>query len=131
MRPGCHFRRTELFKHTSLHCPTRYPLTPGSRECTCEQSVWPRSTTSEHNSAQLGIEPAISRLCKSRTLPLSHDAPRLMKGHERCPKYDVQIFTVEEQLNSVLSYWNSKSRAACLLLYQVECLLLCTLCYKG
>ena len=26
IQPGCHFRRTELFKHTSLHCPTRYPL---------------------------------------------------------------------------------------------------------
>ena len=42
------FRCTELFKHTSLHCPTRYPLPPGSTECTCEQSALPRSTTSEH-----------------------------------------------------------------------------------
>ena len=50
------FRRAELFKHTSLHCPTRCPLTPGSRECTCEQSALPRST------AQPGVEPAISRL---------------------------------------------------------------------
>ena len=48
IQPGCHFRRTELFKHTSLHCPTRYPLTPGSRECTCGQSALPRSTTLEH-----------------------------------------------------------------------------------
>ena len=53
---------TELFKHTSLHCPTRYPFTPGSRECTYGQSALPRNATSEHNSAQPGIEPAISRL---------------------------------------------------------------------
>ena len=31
MQPGCRFRRTELFKHTSFHCPTRYALTPGLR----------------------------------------------------------------------------------------------------
>ena len=64
IQPSCHFfRRTELFKHTSRHCPTRYPLTPGSRECTCEESALPRSTSSEHNySAQPGIEPTISRL---------------------------------------------------------------------
>ena len=24
IQPGCRFRRTELFKHTGLHCPTRY-----------------------------------------------------------------------------------------------------------
>ena len=29
IQASCHFRHTELFKHTSLHCPTRYPLTPG------------------------------------------------------------------------------------------------------
>ena len=62
IQPGCHFRSTKLLKHTSLHCPTRYPLTPGSRDCTCGQSALPRSTTSEHNSAQSGIEPAIFRL---------------------------------------------------------------------
>ena len=62
IQPGCHFRRTELFKHTSLHCSTRYPLTPGSRECTCGQSALPRSTTPEHKSAQPGIEPTISCL---------------------------------------------------------------------
>ena len=39
-----------VFKHTSLPCPTRYPLTPGSRECTYEQSALPRSTTSEQRS---------------------------------------------------------------------------------
>ena len=84
--PAAIFRRTELFEHTSLHCPARYPVTPGSRDChplqpgsqhtacaetlagedgdcTCEQSALPRSTSSEHNySAQPGIEPAISRL---------------------------------------------------------------------
>ena len=63
IQPGCHFQLTELFKHTSLRCPTRYPLTcHGSRECACRQSDLSRSTTSEHNSAQPGIEPAISRL---------------------------------------------------------------------
>ena len=41
----------ELFKHTSLHCPTRYPFTPGLRECMCDQSALPRSTGSEHFSA--------------------------------------------------------------------------------
>ena len=25
IQPGCHFRRTELFKHTSLHCPDQVP----------------------------------------------------------------------------------------------------------
>ena len=59
---GCHFRRTDPFKHTSLHCRTRYPLTPGSRECTCGQSASPKSKTLENNSTQPGIEPAISRL---------------------------------------------------------------------
>ena len=32
IQPGCHFWHTELFKHTSLHCPARYPLTPGLRD---------------------------------------------------------------------------------------------------
>ena len=56
IQSSCHFRLTELFKHTSLHCPTstRYPLTPGSRECTREQSALNRSTPSGHNSAQRG-----------------------------------------------------------------------------
>ena len=48
IQPSCHSQHTELFKYTSLHCPTRYPLTPGSRECMCGQSALPRSTTSEH-----------------------------------------------------------------------------------
>ena len=43
----------KLFKHTSHHHPTRYPLTPGSRECTCGQSALPRSTTPQHNLSQL------------------------------------------------------------------------------
>ena len=45
--------------HRSLHCPTRYPLTSGSRDCTCGQSVLPRSTTSQHSLSQGAIEPAI------------------------------------------------------------------------
>ena len=71
--PGCHFRCTELFKHTNLHCPTRYPLTPGSTECTCKQSALPRSTTLEHVQCSQGLSPwALAfTLC---TLPLSLDA---------------------------------------------------------
>ena len=76
IQPGCHFRLTELFKYTSLHCPTRYPLTPGSTDCTCEQSAFHRRM---HNvgaySAQRGSNPP-SLACTSRTLPLSHDASR-------------------------------------------------------
>ena len=79
-QPGCHFRRTELFKHTSLHCPTRYPLVPGSRECTCEQSALPRSTTSEHIQRIRGSN-SRSLACTSRTLSLSHDAlPRFLRS---------------------------------------------------
>ena len=62
IQPGCHFRRTELYSNTSLHCPTRYPLIPRSRECTCGQSALPNSTTLEHKSAQPGIELTICRL---------------------------------------------------------------------
>ena len=62
----CHFRRTAVFKDTSLHCPTIYPLTPGSRECTCWQSALPRSTTFQHNSDQQRSNPR-SLTCKSRT----------------------------------------------------------------
>ena len=60
----------------SLHCPTRYPLTPGWRECTCEQSALPRSTTSEHIQRSRKSNPR-SLACTSRTLPLSHDAPQV------------------------------------------------------
>ena len=56
IQPGCHFRRTELFQHTGLRSPTRYPFTPGSTESTCGQSALPGSTTSQHNPAQPGIE---------------------------------------------------------------------------
>ena len=76
MQPGCHFRPTELFKHTSLHCQTLYPLTPGWRERTCEQSALPRSTTSEHIQRSRGPNRR-SLACTSRTLPLSHDASPL------------------------------------------------------
>ena len=74
IQPGCHFRRTELFKHTSLYCPTRYPLTPGSREYACEQSAFPRSTTSKHVQRSRGSNPR-SLACKSGTVPLSHNTP--------------------------------------------------------
>ena len=77
IQPGCHFRRMELFKHTSLHCPTRYPLTPGSRECTCEQSALPRSTTSKHIQHSRGLNPQ-SLTWKSRTVPRSHNSNRVI-----------------------------------------------------
>ena len=77
IRPSCHFQATELFKHTSLHCPTRYPLTPGSRECTCDQSALPRSTTLKHIQHSRGSNPQ-SLAGTSGTLALSHDAPHLM-----------------------------------------------------
>ena len=81
--PGEHtawlpFRRTELFNTHKLSLSYRVPtFTFGSRECTCGQSALPMSTTSEHNSAQLEIEPAFLA-CNSRMLPLSHDAPRIL-----------------------------------------------------
>ena len=75
--PGCYFRRTKLFKHTSLHCPTRYPLTPRSRECTRKQSALPRSTTSEHIQRSPGSNPH-SLAYTSHTLPPSHDAPHVV-----------------------------------------------------
>ena len=74
IQPSCHFRCTELFKHTSLHCATRYPLTPESGECTCEQSALPRSTTSEYIQSSWGSKPQ-SLACMWCMLPLSHDAP--------------------------------------------------------
>ena len=37
-------RRWKLFKHTSNHCPTKYPFTPGSRECTYRWSVLRKNT---------------------------------------------------------------------------------------
>ena len=82
IQPGCHFfGATELFKLTSLHCPTRYPLTPGSRECTCEQSALPRSTTSKHIQRSLGSNRR-PLACKSRTVPLSHDTSHYMSTEE-------------------------------------------------
>ena len=66
----------KLFKHASLHCPTRYPLTPGLRECTCEQSVLPRSTTPEHIQRSWGSNPP-SLGCTLCMLPLSHDAAHI------------------------------------------------------
>ena len=73
IKPRCHFRRTELFTRASLYCPTSYPLTPESRECTCGQSALPIGAQ------LLGIiQPSLgsnprSLACKSRTLLLSHD----------------------------------------------------------
>ena len=78
IQPGCHFRRTELFRHRSHHCPTTYPLTPGSRECTFRQSAMRRTTTSEHFQRSRGSNPR-SLACMSRTLPLSHDASLFLK----------------------------------------------------
>ena len=78
IQPGCHFRRTKLFKHTSLHCPTRYPLTSGLRECKREQSALPRNI---HRGIIIQRSPGSnprSLACALRTLSLSHDAPRLL-----------------------------------------------------
>ena len=85
IQPGWHFRHVELFKHTSLHCPTRYPLTPGSRECTCEQSALPRSTTSKHIQCSWGSN-SRSLACMLRMLPLSHDTP-LNVGTSNMPSH--------------------------------------------
>ena len=49
-------------------------LTPGSRECTCEQSALPRSTMSEHIQRSQGSNPW-SLACTLCTLSLSRDAP--------------------------------------------------------
>ena len=77
LQPGYHLWRTELFKHTSLHCPTRCPLTLGWRECTCEQSTLPRSTTSEHIQCSWGLNPwSCSLVCRTSyhwaTMPRHH-----------------------------------------------------------
>ena len=72
--PSCRFWRTELFKHTSLHRPTRYLPTPGLRECTREQSALPRSTMSEHIQRSQGSS-SQSLACTSHMLPWSYDAP--------------------------------------------------------
>ena len=37
-------RHWKLFKHTSNHCPTRYPFTPGLTECTYRCSAMPKDT---------------------------------------------------------------------------------------
>ena len=74
IQPSCHFQCMELFKHTSLHCPTRYPLTPRSSQRTCEQSALPRSTMSKQIQPSQGLNPR-SLGCTSCMLPLSHNAP--------------------------------------------------------
>ena len=74
IQPGCHCRRTKLFKRTSLHCRTRYPLAPESRVPTCEQSALPRNTASEHIQRSRGSNPR-PLACTSRTLLLNHDGP--------------------------------------------------------
>ena len=81
IQPSCHFWRTELL-NTQVqdfnYCPTRYPLTPGSRECMCEQSAFPRNTTSEHIQCSQGLN-LRSLTCTSCMLPLSHMTPCLSK----------------------------------------------------
>ena len=37
-------RHWKIFKHTSNHCPSRYPFTLGSRECTNRRSGLPKDT---------------------------------------------------------------------------------------
>ena len=75
IQPGCPLQHTELLKYISLHCPTRYPLTPGSRKCTCGQSALHRSTMSEHTQHSWGSN-SRSLTCNSHMLPLSHNAPK-------------------------------------------------------
>ena len=98
IQPGCHFRPMKLFKHTSLHCPIRYPLTPGSRECTCKQSALPRSTMSKHIQHSRGPNPR-SLACKSRTVPLSHDAPQTFHYLPFCKWEKVECSDAQ------LQYW--------------------------
>ena len=76
IQPSCHFlaHGTIQTHKPSLSYQVAYPLTPGSRECTCEQSALPRNTTSEHIQRSRGSNPR-SLASTSRTLPLSHDAP--------------------------------------------------------
>ena len=76
IQPGWHFCRTELFEHTSLHCPTRYPCAPGSRECTCKQIALSQSTTLEHIQHSRGSNPW-SFTCTLRMLPQSHNGPAM------------------------------------------------------
>ena len=45
--PSCHHGTGNyIFKHTSNHCPARYPFCLGSRECTYRWSVLPKDTCS-------------------------------------------------------------------------------------
>ena len=60
--------------HRSLHYPTRYPLTPGSRRCTL-WAAWPRGTVPQQVQPSRWANPW-SLPCKSRTLPLSHDSSK-------------------------------------------------------
>ena len=79
----------------SLHCRTRYPPTPGL-ECTSQQSALPRSTTSQHSSAQPATEPVISHLGKLCMLPLRHDAP---DGHHLHPIQQASLECNRHHLN--------------------------------
>ena len=74
IQPGCHFQHTELFKHTSLHCRTRYPLTPGQESA--HVGKMPCLGAQRQNLIQpsQGLNPQ-SLACKSCMLPLSHDNP--------------------------------------------------------
>ena len=62
IQPDCHFS-TQNYSSTQA-----FTALPGTHlllrwaECTCGQSALPRSTMSEHNSAQPGTKPAISHL---------------------------------------------------------------------
>ena len=64
--------------------PGTHLITPGSRECMCEQSALPRSTLLKHIQHSQGLN-SQSLTCTSRTLPLSHDALPYIP-HIICPK---------------------------------------------
>ena len=86
-QPGCHFRLTELFKHTSLYCSSRYQLTPWSRGCRCGQSALPKMPQRLSIIQPSRRSNPQSLACKSHTLPLSynvphvHDVPRAPAPH--------------------------------------------------
>ena len=98
IQSGCHFWCTKVFKHTSVHCPTRFPLTPGLRECTCEQSTLPRRTMPEHIQRSRGSNPR-SLACMYHMLPLSHDAPQYRIVQSETRVSDVRL------LPWLLSQW--------------------------
>ena len=80
IQPGCHFLAQGTIQTHKPSLSYHVPLTLGSRECTCEQSALPRSTTSEYIQRSWGSN-LQSLACTSHTLPLSHNAPHPTISH--------------------------------------------------